>query len=112
MAEKRIIKRRLKRLSLMFGPDKPTHLGFTIDISDTGMFLKAVKIYPPGTTLNIELSIPDNGGVAEFHGKVMWAKAVPANLIHIVQKAGMGIRIIKFLKGREEYLKLVEASHH
>lgn len=112
MAEKRIIKRRLKRLSLMFGPDKPAHLGFTIDISDTGIFLKAVKVYPPGTILNVEISIPDDGGVAEFQGQVMWAKAVPANLIHIVKKAGMGVRIIKFLKGRDEYLKLVEVSHH
>lgn len=65
MAEKRIIKRRLKRLTLMFGTDKPTHLGFTVDISDTGIFLKAIKVYPPGTILNMELSIPD-GGVAEF----------------------------------------------
>lgn len=112
MAEKRVIKRHLKRLALMFGPDKPTHLGFTIDISDTGIFLKAVKVYPPGTILNVELSIPDNGGVAKFQGQVMWAKAVPANLIHIVQKAGMGIRIIKFLKGLDEYLKLLETSHH
>lgn len=111
MAEKRIIKRRLKRLTLMFGPDKPTHLGFTVDISDTGVFLKAIKVYPPGTILNMELSIPDNG-VAEFQGKVMWAKAVPSNMIHIVKKAGMGVRIIKFLKGEKEYLNLVEMSHH
>lgn len=95
----------------MFGQDKPSHLGFTVDISDTGIFLKSAKVYPPDTILTIELSTPDNH-IVEFQGQVMWAKTVPPNLIHIVKKAGMGIRIKNFLRGKQEYHKLVEASHH
>lgn len=54
MPEKRNNKRHLKRLNLMFGTDKPYHVGFTVDISETGIFLKATKVYPSNT---IELSI-------------------------------------------------------
>lgn len=112
VAEKRGIKRRLKRVTVIFGNEKPVYHGFTVDISDTGIFLKSNKVFPPSTIIHIELSIPDDG-VAVFHGLVMWAKTVPPNLIHVVKKAaGMGIKITQFLSGEEEYHKLVEESHH
>lgn len=111
MAEKRGIKRRLKRINLMFGVDKPTNVGFTVDISDTGIFLKSANVYPPGALLDITLSMP-NDGVAHFQGQVRWAKSVPPNLIHVVKKAGMGVKIIKFFEGENAYHKLVETSYH
>src|SRR3989344_9600825 len=109
MPEKRNVKRHLKRLNLMFGTDKPFKVGFTVDISKSGIFLKSVQVYSPGTIITVEISISDHH-VVKFQGQVMWAKAVPPNLIHIVKKAGMGIRIVKFLMGEKEYHNLVEVS--
>lgn len=111
MAEKRVINRHLKRMNVLFGADKQVFHGFTVDISNTGIFLKSVKIYPPGSVITAELHIPD-GGVMEFQGRVMWAKAVPSNMINIIKKAGMGVKIINFLKGEDEYRKLVKELHH
>lgn len=109
MPEKRNNKRHLKRLNLMFGTDQPYHVGFTVDISEEGIFLKATKVYPPNTIVTIELSIR-NHHVVKFQGQVRWAKTVPPNLIHIIKKAGMGIRIVNFLMGEKEYHNLVEVS--
>lgn len=111
MAEKRVINRHLKRMNVLFGADKQVFHGFTVDISNTGIFLKSVKIYPPGSVITVEIHIPD-GGVMEFQGRVMWAKAVPSNMINIIKKAGMGVKIISFLKGEDEYHKLVKACHY
>lgn len=110
MAEKRVIKRHLKRMNVLFGADKSVFHGFTVDVSNTGIFLKSVKIYTPGSVIAVEIHIPD-GGVVEFQGRVMWAKAVPPNMINIIKKAGMGVKIISFLKGEDEYHKLVKACH-
>lgn len=112
VVEKRAIKRRSRRLNAVFGEAEPIYHGFTVDISEEGVFLKSNKVFPPKTVLNIELSLPDNS-VAIFQGRVIWAKIVPPHLVHIVKKiAGMGIRIIKFIGGEREYYKLVEESHH
>src|SRR3990167_1238923 len=111
MPEKRDINRRLKRLTVKFGDDTPLHVGFTGDISNTGIFLKTNKVYPLNTLLIIELHTPDNI-IIEFQGKVMWGKTVPPGLAYTAKKVGMGIKIMKFLKGEEEYRRLVEISHH
>lgn len=96
---------------MLFGTDKPVFHGFTVDISNTGIFLKSVKVYTPGSVVAVEIHIP-GCGVVEFHGRVMWAKAVPSNMINIIKKAGMGVKIINFLKGEDEYRKLVKELHH
>ncbi len=111
MAKKRVINRHLKRMNVLFGTDKPVFQGFTVDISDTGIFLKSIKVYPPGSVITVEIHIPDCG-VIEFQGRIMWAKTVPSNMINIVKKAGMGGKIINFLKGENEYEKLVKAFHY
>ncbi len=109
MPERRNMKRHTKRLTLQFGTDNPSHHGFTIDISDTGIFLKSALVYPPGTILTVVISIQDDG-IVRLQGRVMWAKSVPANLVHLIKKVGMGVKIIKFLEGEKEYHRLVEMS--
>jgi Tfp pilus assembly protein PilZ len=111
MPEKRDIRRGLKRLDVMFGPDKPINTGFTIDISNTGVFIKSTKVYQIGTLLFVEITTPEKHIVA-FEGIVMWSKAVPQQFAYTVKKAGMGVKITKFLQGKQEYHKLVSLSHH
>jgi hypothetical protein len=105
MAEKRDISRLRKRYSLRFGIDKPVRLGFTEDISSTGLFLKTTNICNPGSLILVEIAISDTETVL-LQGRVVWAKKVPPQLIHMVKKSGMGVRIERFLQGEERYLQL------
>jgi len=57
--EKRKRKRFPKRLFVRFGKEKPDHIGFTQDISATGIFIKSNFSFPPPTKLKVELTLPD-----------------------------------------------------
>lgn len=102
--------RKRKRLSLKFGPETPDRLAFTEDISPEGMFIKTAYICKPGSTVLIEIILPDNTS-ATLEGKVMWAKKVQPNMIRLVTKCGMGIRIMRYVSGEENYRRLYEELH-
>jgi len=102
MAEKRIIKRVRRRLSLRFGQDKPVRMAFTEDVTNDGMFIKTTNLYRPGTQIAIELILPDERKV-NIIGFVRWSKKVPPNMIHLVKKAGMGVKILRFVDGEENF---------
>lgn len=99
--DKRRIRRRRKRLSLKFGVESASRVGFTDDISATGLFIKSAIVQNPRTVLKIELTAP-SGEVVVFTGRVMWAKRVPPGLLRRL-KGGMGIHIIDFQGGEETY---------
>jgi PilZ domain-containing protein len=102
MAEKRKIDRVRKRFSIRFGIDQPVRLAFTEDISPSGLFIKTTNICTPGSLIRVELALSDQQAVL-LEGRVMWAKKVPPQLIHLVKKCGMGVRIVRFLQGAEAY---------
>lgn len=103
--EKRPAARRLKRLFVRFGTDLPIYVGYTTDISETGIFIKASTIFPPKTIVKIAVTMPDDR-VVLLTGEVIWAKRVPAQLTRLVRKNGMGIRL---QQPDASYLDLVKA---
>ena len=103
--EKQQRTRRTKRIEVRFGPERPTDLGFTIDVSETGLFVKTNTVYPPDTRLVLELSLSDRR-VLSLRGRVMWAKRVPPQLARHLRKTGMGVELID---PPSEYLDLVKA---
>ena len=105
MPERRNLKRHRKRLKLRFGPEGPSRLGFTEDLSDTGIFLRSTYVHRPNTVLKVSMNVTDQDDVA-FEGRVMWARKVPHNLMDKV-KGGMGIRILSFTEGEAKYHALV-----
>ncbi len=105
MADLRETKRMRKRLTLKFGIDMPGRVAFTEDISPEGMRIKTALVCPPGSRLKIELTLPD-GSTAKLRATVMWAKKVPPNMLHLVKKCGMGVRITAIEAGREGYMEL------
>jgi hypothetical protein len=109
MAEKRDIKRFKKRLSLKFGNDAPTKVAFTEDLSPNGLFVKTITPAPPGTRIKIELTMPD-GNIALFEGMSRWRKSVPPQVIHLVNKKGMGVKILKFISGEDYYRRYIEET--
>lgn len=109
MAEKRVIDRRRKRITLIFGTDGAlSRRAFTEDVSPTGLFIKTANVCGPNTILTVELL--DEAQPICLEVRVMWAKRVPQNLFHLVKKSGMGVRIVRFLSGREQYLELCGSS--
>ncbi len=106
MADKRNLTRFRKRLSVKFGFDTPNKVAFTEDLSFDGLFVKTVHPAPPGSKLRIELTMPD-GSIVEIVGMSRWRKSVPPQVIHLMKKCGMGIKIIRFISGEEKYMSLV-----
>ena len=105
MSEKRDRQRTKKRIAISFGAS--TMMGrkaFSEDISPQGMFIKTVNVSNPNTVLRIELV--HNQQLICLDARVMWARRVPQNLFHLAKKAGMGVRIIHFHAGRDQYLEL------
>jgi Tfp pilus assembly protein PilZ len=109
MAEKRNIYRMRRRLSLRFGIDAPVRMAFTEDITDDGLFIKTTNLYPPGTRVFVELILPDEN-LVRIVGIIRWSKKVPPTMIHLVKKAGMGVRILKFESGEEDFRKFMESA--
>ncbi|HOP40049.1 MAG TPA: PilZ domain-containing protein [Geobacteraceae bacterium] len=109
MAGKRALTRIRRRLSLRFGVDKPVRRAFTEDITENGIFIKTTNLYRPGTQIVIELILPNECSV-NLLGIVRWSKKVPPNLIHLVKKAGIGVKIISFVQGEEEFRQFLHEA--
>ncbi|HTP64156.1 MAG TPA: pilus assembly protein PilZ [Geobacteraceae bacterium] len=106
MADKRDITRFRKRLPLKFGFDAPNKVAFTEDLSHDGLFVKTVYPSPPGSKIHIELTMPD-GNAVHLVGMSRWRKSVPPQVIHLMKKCGMGIKILKFISGEDSYRLLI-----
>ena len=104
MPESRLEQRHKKRLSVKFGYDKLEHSGYTSDVSSQGFFLESRIVYKAGVELNFELTTR-NGEIILIGGRVQWAKKGAMRHNHIM-KSGMGIYILKFLKGEDVWLAL------
>ena len=108
MAEKRNINRYRKRLQLRFGENGPAHMAFTEDISESGLFIRTSRVYPPNTNLEIELLSIEDDELVNMKGVVMWAKAVPSALLRTAKKSGMGVKITNITSGEGSYNKLLD----
>jgi Tfp pilus assembly protein PilZ len=97
--ENRGILRSKKRLTVRFGIDEFKDMGYTEDISPSGLFIQTVKVLKPGTRLQVQLTTRD-GKMVLLKGQVRWAKRVPPQLVRKI-KAGMGVKITEFLEGEE-----------
>jgi hypothetical protein len=47
------------------------------------------------------------GSVVRIKGLVNWSKGVAPNLVWATRDAGIGIRILKFIHGQDDYYRLV-----
>ena len=102
--DKRDITRHKKRIQLRFGLEEAKTIGFTEDISTTGIFIKSPMVMNPGKILFVEFKLADDS-IITIKGRIMWAKRVPQSLLGKV-KGGMGIHILSYVQGEEEYRQL------
>jgi hypothetical protein len=101
----RVLDRVKKRVTVRYGREAADRLGFTEDLSPSGIFVKTAQIMPPGSTIRIDMEL-GRDELVQVEGTVVWAKKVPQELTRLVKKSGMGVRIKRFLQGEEAYLRL------
>jgi uncharacterized protein (TIGR02266 family) len=96
--DKRFARRLFTRIRTLYGIEDTNSLGFTTNISSSGMFL-AGRLFQPGTELAISLE-PEPTRIISVRGEVRWGLRAPAQLSTVV-RSGMGIELIS---PSEEYL--------
>jgi len=111
MAEKRDLSRQKKRIKIRFGTDSPKRVAFSEDVTDCGLFVITGQPERPGQRLVLQLTLPNEAEVIA-RGRVQWAKKVPANLLHVAKKGGMGVCLLKFEAGEEAYHEFVASLRH
>ena len=105
MAEKRRKARVRRRLRVLYGTQIPSKVGFTSDISESGLCIQTFIVYKPGETLLIEMELP-GGELLRLEGRVHWARKVPPNMLRKVKYSGMGVKVINFIGDPEPFIQL------
>lgn len=82
-----------KRLVVRFGTGELAHSGYTQDVSESGIYLQAGTVHPPGTILYLQIDFPE--GSVTKQGVVRWCKDVPAALQRSL-RGGMGLEFTEF----------------
>ncbi len=78
--------RMTKRLPLKFSFAES--IAFSSNLSNSGLFIRTRKAYPPGTKLKISLEA-DNNNTIELEGEVAWSLKTGSTSF----KNGMGIKL-------------------
>ncbi len=98
-----------RRFQVRFRPlggDK-AHVGYTTNISETGMFVATIRPLKPGTELDVELS--DKQRSLRLDAVVVHARKVPPTWQRI-RPSGMGLRFLDMRAHSEGLRQLVGRS--
>lgn len=109
--QNRQLTRMKKRIKVRFGIDYPKRVAFTGDLTIHGLYIITGQPERPGSSLIIEMDLPDQEGKVVAHGRVRWAKKVPPNLMQVADKAGMGVQLIRYDCGEDFFRKFIETLH-
>jgi len=83
--------RRRRRLTVRYGPGEVRHIGYSGNISQTGMMIRTTRVFEPGTLLTLEMELI--AGTLCLNGRVIWARVGEVRWLP-TGKIGMGIRFI------------------
>jgi PilZ domain-containing protein len=99
---KQTSRRARRRIEVRYGPDEPQFIGYSGNVSRSGIMVRAIRVFAPGTVLHLELKFPD--GTFRLRGEVVWARQGPVQFLS-TGRVGMGIN---FLEPPAEFLGYVE----
>jgi len=105
--EKRGNDRTRKRLKVRYGKQKVEKTGFTKNVSIGGLNIRTNNVFPPGTTLLVEITFPERS--FSLWGRVRWAKQVPAAMAHVLD-CGMGIAFVQPPEDWREFFERWQAG--
>ena len=99
--------RHRRRVEVRYAPrGRPEQIGFSGNISVSGMMLRTPRVHPPGTLLTLEVRFPQ--GPITLTGRVMWAREGPMTWLP-TGKIGMGIKFVDPPANLADLLKLAAA---
>lgn len=88
---RQLSRRARKRVEVRYGPDEPRFIGYSGNVSKSGIMVRAVRVFAPGTILTLELKLP--GGTVRVRGLVIWAREGSVQWM-ATGRVGMGITFI------------------
>lgn len=80
-----------RRVEVRFGPDRARYIGYSRNVSRTGIMVGAARVFAPGTVLNLELTFPST--TFRLRGQVVWARSGSVEWV-ATGRVGMGITFI------------------
>ncbi len=89
---KQASRRARRRVEVRFGPDDLQFIGYSGNVSRSGIMVRSVRVFAPGTVLNLELKFPD--GTFRVRGEVVWAREGPVQFLS-TGRVGMGITFLQ-----------------
>ncbi len=95
-------KRARKRVEVHYGVGDTRHIGYSANVSRTGVMVRTARVFPPGTVLDIELKFPDH--TFQVRGEVVWAREGSYQWV-LTGRVGMGIN---FIEPPDDLLRLLE----
>ena len=99
---KRKDERKFKRIKVRYGPEKPVHLAYAIQVSVSGVFLVANRpIFVRTSRLLVQFDTPD--GLLTTRAIVRHVKNLPPQLARF-SPSGMGVEFISPPPELEKYL--------
>ncbi len=98
-----------RRLQVRFRPigGRESHVGYTANISQTGMFVATIRPLAPGTELDVEVS--DRRCCLRLDVVVVHARKVPPKW-QMLRPSGMGVRFLEAADQAEGLGRLVGRS--
>ena len=84
-------RRSRRRLTVHYGPGSTRHIGYSGNVSRTGMMIRTIRVFEPGTVLDLEVELLSRS--LHLKGKVMWSRVGELRWL-ATGKIGMGIRFI------------------
>jgi uncharacterized protein (TIGR02266 family) len=91
-----------KRLEVKFSSGGDTYKGRLSNLSQGGLFIRTKRVFSPGTTIAMELVLPD-GTISFLKGIVRWAEKT-----HLAIKNGMGIEL---MEKDTAYINFIKSFH-
>jgi len=76
-----------RRLAVRFGVRAPERLGYTQNISETGLYIETNYLIDPGVDLQIEIATPER--TFEMWATVVWARRYPPSYQRVL-RGGLG----------------------
>lgn len=95
-------RRARRRVEVLYGPDEPRFIGYSGNLSRSGIMVRAVRVFPPGTVLHLQIKLAD--GTFRARGEVVWSREGPVQFLS-TGRIGMGIT---FVQPPEELMALLE----
>jgi len=90
-----------RRIEVLYGPGEPLYKGYTGNVSPTGLMIRAVRVFAPGSRLNLRIKLDDR--LYSVKAEVRWARQGEVQLLS-TGRVGMGVR---FLRPPEEFLEAI-----